>query len=49
MVRKMDYKQLADDLLSHLVEGWGVANTIEVLKLYGYTEDEIAELDLYED
>ena len=42
----MDYKQLANDLLDYLVEMIDTKRTIEILQFFGYTEDEIRELDL---
>lgn len=42
----MDYKQLANDLLDYLVEMVNTKRTIEILQFFGYTEDEIRELDL---
>lgn len=45
----MDYKQLANDLLGYLVEMVDTNKTIQVLKRFGYTDDEIKELDLEEE
>ena len=44
----MDYKQLTNDLLDYLVEMIDTNRTIQVLKRFGYTDDEIKELDLEE-
>jgi hypothetical protein len=45
----VDYKQLANELLAHLVEGWGVKETADLLSVLGYSEDEIKSLDIIEE
>lgn len=45
----MDYKKLSNDLLDYLVEMIDTNRTIEILKMFGYTDDEIKELDLEEE
>jgi hypothetical protein len=42
----VDYKQLANELLAHLVEGWGVKDTENLLSVLGYSENEIKSLDI---
>jgi hypothetical protein len=49
-VENMDYKELAFLLLDHVVEGWGVSATVDLLRGLGYTDDEIRiDLDLEEE
>jgi hypothetical protein len=45
----MNYKQLANDLLDYLVEMVDTNRTIGILKMFGYTDDEIKELGLEEE
>ena len=41
---KIDYKELADLLLDHFVEGLGVNEAINFLYTSGYTKEDIYEL-----
>lgn len=46
---KIDYKELADLLLDHFWEGWGVIETIGFLYSRGYTKEQLLELDFSEE
>jgi hypothetical protein len=42
---KVDYEKLANDLVNHLVEGWGISETIELLLKLNYSPDDLLKLD----
>ena len=45
---KINYRELADLLLDHFIEGWGLIETIGFLYSRGYTKEQLLDLDFDE-